>query len=216
MKTVKRNRLSICDAPFVMHDGFAHFALTYFTRPYSTLLLLPSGVLDDVTSITWNGGGVALPQNVVARMVFEILLKNDYAELNGMFAGEELSMHGQITRTVDHLRTNHRVCVLSSSTRLLQSIQNLRNDRREHAKGISCIRLSNTTNKPMIARWYDPTTYASSYVATRPTMQLSIARRLESSSCQLWRRGCQRVRYCAVKAHLRLRLASGLRRLRPR
>ena len=158
------NAIAICDALFVMHDGFAPFALTYFTRPYSTYMLIPSGVLDDVTAITWNGGGVALPQNVVARMVFDILTKNDYAEFNGLFADEKLSMHGQITKIVDHLRTNHRVCVLSSNTRLLQSIQNLRNDRREHAKGISCIRLSNTTNKPMIARWYDPTTYASSYV----------------------------------------------------
>lgn len=152
-------RRALCDARWI-----AHFALTYFARPYNTLLLIPSGVLDDVTAITWNGGGVALPQNVLARMVFKILIKNDYAEFNGLLADEKLSMHFQITRIVDHLRTNHRVCVLSSSTRLLQSIQNLRNDRREHAKGISCIRLSHTTNKPMIARWYDPITFASSYV----------------------------------------------------
>ena len=158
------NAIAICDVPFVLHKGFVHFATTYFVRPHNTSLLVPKGVDEDLTKLATMDGLEPSKECLLAMAVFQILIENDYAELNGNFAQSQQSMHGQIMKMVDYLRTNHRVCVLSNSSRLLQSVQQLRKDHREHAKGISFVRLSDQTNKPMIARWYDPATYASSYV----------------------------------------------------
>ena len=158
------NAIAICDSSFAVHDGFPYFAFTYFVRPHNTVLLLPSSVMEDLKKLVLRSVATTAETVGLAKAVCNSLIENDYAEINGLFANSERSVHSQIIKMADSLRTNHRVCILSNSSRMLQSIQQLRVDHRKQAKGVSCIRLSNTSNEPMIARWYDPATYATSYV----------------------------------------------------
>ncbi len=157
------NAIAICDAGFAMHDGFLAFAGNYFSRPYNTYLVIPSGVNEDILRLGCNDVGRKGRAEFV-RIIIQVLTQWGYAEINGMHADVHVSTHVQILKIADYLRTNHRVCVLSNSSRLIEDVQHLRKDHRKQAKGISCIRLSDKTLKPMVARWYDPATYATSYV----------------------------------------------------
>lgn len=157
------NSVAICDAGFLLHAGFPSFALSYLIRPYTTFLLVPSGVEEDILQ-RGRLDKELRDKSILAKAYIEVLTKWGYAEVNGLHAEKHTSSHVQILKIADYLRTNHRVCVLSNSSRLIQDVQHLRNDRRKQAKGISCLRLSDRTLKPMVARWYDPVTYANSYL----------------------------------------------------
>lgn len=157
------NAVAICDAGFLLHDGFPSFVESYFVRPYTTFLLVPSGVDEDSLQLGCLDNG-RRDRSILAKAYVELLTQWGYAEVNGLHADKHTSSHVQILRTADYLRTNHRVCILSNSSRLIQDIQHLRKDRRKQANGVSCIRLSDRTLKPMVARWYDPVTYATSYL----------------------------------------------------
>lgn len=157
------NSVAICDAGFLLHAGFPSFALSYFIRPYTTFLLVPSGVEEDILQ-RGRLDSLLKDRSILAKAYIEVLTQSGYAEVNGLHAEKQTSSHVQILKIADYLRTNHRVCVLSNSSRLIQDVQHLRNDRRKQAKGISCLRLSDRTLKPMVARWYDPVTYANTYL----------------------------------------------------
>lgn len=158
------NAVAICDAGFAMHAGFLKFATAYMSRPHNTYLCIPSGVRDDILRLGRLDEDRLMKSTVLAEAIIHVLTEWGYAESNGMYSDAHNSTHVQILKIADYLRTNHRICVLSNSTRLIQDVQHLRKDRRKQAKGISCIRLSDKTLKPMVARWYDPATYATSYV----------------------------------------------------
>jgi hypothetical protein len=158
------NAIAICDSSFAVHDGFPYFAFTYFSRPHNTVLVIPSSVMEDFDKLVLRSVATTEKTVALAKAVCGSLVQNDYAEVNGLFANTERAVHSQIIKMADYLRTNHRVCILSNSSRMLQSIQQLRSDHRKEAKGVSCIRLSNKSYEPMIARWYDPATYATRYV----------------------------------------------------
>jgi len=157
------NAVAICDAGFAMHRGFLTFAANYFARPFNTYLCIPSGVNEDIPRLGCQDDG-RMKRCVLAKNIIGVLTEWGYAENNGMYADERGATHVQILKIADYLRTTHRVCILSNSSRLIQDVQHLRKDRRKQAKGISCIRLSDKTLKPMVARWYDPATYATSYL----------------------------------------------------
>lgn len=155
------NAISICDTSFAMHPGFHEFAVKYYRRPLQSFLLIPSGVVDDLVEYECNeiGNGLKAAGGLFfARVLIKLLEKRDYAQVNYSFHCEDQSMsiNHQVLSLAESLRSNHRVCVLSNNFRILESLHRIRQDRRKGARGISCIRLSDQTNQPIVGIWKDP------------------------------------------------------------
>ena len=78
-------------------------------------LLVPTGVDEDLNKLATVDRLAPFGESLLAKAIIQVLTKNDYAKPNGNFAQSRLSLHGQIMKTINYLRTNHRVCVLSNS-----------------------------------------------------------------------------------------------------
>lgn len=162
------NAYAICDTEFLLHPGFPDFVMRYFTRPFSSCLVLLSGVLEDIERTAYcfpeTAGRVSLAKRLISS-----LADSEYCETNATFADRRLSVHGQIMRAVDCLRINHRICVLTNCSRTIESVSRLRKEQRKEARGVSCLRMSNRTNMPMVAWWHDSDKHAASMIGARTT-----------------------------------------------
>jgi hypothetical protein len=162
------NAIAICDTEFILHPGFPEFTTRYFTRPLNNFLMIISAVEEDLQTAA-EFFPEASERVAHARALIKSLIDTEHCEINAAYAERSLSVHGQIMRTVDGLRTNHRICVLTNCSRTIESISRLRKDKRKEARGISCLRMSSQTNKPMVAQWHDPDSYAAKMVGCRTT-----------------------------------------------